>query len=327
MINDSQGRTLIYDAFVKAGILTLVSTFYKTTDPPLNIVVGARSATEHGANEREPVRWFEVPVDGIPTTISIDGVTYPIKVSVHNPVVGGLAVATLFKDDHVFLPHMLAYYRRLGVTKFYLFYNGPALPAGLPTGADIEYGLWDFKYWNHSAKWAPSELGWGHAAQMTFLTMMRCRYLSDHSWMGFVDIDEFVYPENGASLLDVLELSPPDSVVVIQNYWAYLEKEGTAICNDWSINYGKRTKAFYRGGFGGMVGIHRPKESEDIGKQRSREAQRVHLTEELKLLHMINFGQAADRRSLVTVLRSQQQPGHRAKNLMAPGHRRLSLVR
>jgi len=288
MIKDSKGRTLIYDAFVKHGILTLVSVYYHYMDPPLAIIVNGKQATECGVNEGEPCRYFEVPVSEIPSSIQIDGQTYPIEVSILDTVAGskGLAVATLFKDDHRFLGQMVDYYRKKGVTYFYLFYNGPQLPDGLPSGPDLHYGLWDFTYWNYfGVVHDIRDLGWRHAAQPAFLTMIQTKYLADHSWLGLVDIDEFVYPERG-TLIETLERSSQD-VVLVASHWAYLNK-GNSVLYTLTADY-KRSKAFYRGRYTGLVGIHGPKGSEMVDKMS-----------EIKMFHIINFQQYGERKSLIS---------------------------
>ena len=182
MIRDATGQVIIYDIFVRDNICYLISTYHRQSDPPLNIVVNGCVAKEVGFKEYEPIRYFHVPVLTPPTAVTINGVTHELTAPV--PVVsrlggGGIAVATLFKNDRAFVSSAVDWYRAQGVEDFYFYFNGPTLPEGLPTGMGIHYGIWDFPYWN-AQKYPDS---FNHGAQTTFLTMIRLRYMPYHSWM------------------------------------------------------------------------------------------------------------------------------------------------
>jgi hypothetical protein len=286
MIADATGRTLIYDAFVRDGFLYLVSTYWHFREAPITIRVGDAIAEEVGVNELEPVRYFRVSVGSSspPTEIQIDDVTYSFKEPV--PVLAvkaqnkGLAVATLFKQDHKHIPSMIEWYRAHGVDDFYLYYNGTELPAGLPTGPGIHYGLWPFRYWHPGTKINKKETGWMHAAQPAFITMITLRYMPDHSWMGLVDIDEHVCPVTAdLKLCDVLaDVSSGFDVVKVRNYYAIRNPDSISFGSESQGGWTHRTKCFYRGSFRGLCGIHQPKTKCSILE-----------CESLRMLHMANY--------------------------------------
>lgn len=284
MLKDSAGRTIIYDAFVKDGWLTLVSTYYHYRDgPALTIRVEGRTMEEFGRNEYEPVRYFRLQLadgENAPTEIEINGATHRLAIDVlpSRPRSTGFAVATLFKHDWAHVGAMIDWYRLQGCTAFYLYFNGPALPPGLPEGPDVHYRLWDFQYWN-VANYKNKETGWVHAAQMTFLTMARFRHLPDHDWLGFVDIDEHVWSQKGRSLLYALADIPSDvSVVRVPCHWA-LRAPGRIIYTKAGEAIGIRSKCFYRGSYDGLISVHNPK---PVGSPLD--------SPELLMLHITNYG-------------------------------------
>jgi len=278
VIHDAQGRTVIYDIFVRDGICYLVSTYWHSRDPPLRIVVEGREAEEIGYNEYEPVRYFRVPVTAAPVTVTIDGAEY--RLAAPAPTVGegapkGLAVATLFKRDYAHIRSMIEWYRAQGVETFYLYFNGPALPPGLPIGPGIQYRLWNFQFWNYTKP------GWGHAAQTAFLTTARLRHMPDHSWIGLVDIDECVANPTGPTVAETLAAVPAEyNVVRVRNRWAFKLHDRLiyTTVGDPATEWEQRTKCFYRGSYTGLCGIHQPKPGAA-----------VIVSESLLMLHVVNY--------------------------------------
>lgn len=283
MIKDAAGRTIIYDAFVKDGWLTLISTYYHYREgPALTIRVGGRIMEEVGRNEYEPVRAFRLKLadgESAPTKIEINGAAHQLPVSVIptcKPATG-FAIATLFKHDWEHVGSMIDWYRAQGCTAFYLYFNGPALPPGLPQGADLHCRLWDFQYWNR-ANYKDKETGWVHAAQTAFLTMVRFRHLPDHEWIGLVDIDEHVWSHEGRRIVDTLATVTPDvSVVRVPCHWA-LRAADRIIYTKIGEAPGIRSKCFYRGSYDSFISVHNPKG--DVTPLDSPE---------LRMLHVVNY--------------------------------------
>jgi hypothetical protein len=283
MIQDPEtGQQLIYDAFIRDGWLYMVSTYYHYMDDPHTIVVDGRQAEAVGVNEYEPVVYYRVRVDGVPTTVSINGDVYNFPYSLD--VLGSgtpscLSIATLFKHDYTFIPDMLQWYRSQGATAFYLYFNGPELPPGLPQSPDVHYRLWNFRYWNPGSNYKDPETGWVHAAQTAFLTMVRLRHLPDHTWTGLVDIDEVVVSVDGRPLIDALaDVSAGYACVRIQNHWAF-RAANRIIYSQESTGPVARTKCFYRGTYDALCGIHGPKMAATDTVQN---------TTDFRMLHIVN---------------------------------------
>lgn len=312
MLKDTFGRTIIYDAFVRDGWLTLISTYYHYREgPALTIRVGGRTMQEFGRNEYEPVRYFRLRLadgEGAPSEVEINGVTHrlPIEVLPCRPRSAGFAVTTLFKHDWAHAGAMVDWYRAQGCTAFYLYFNGPVLPSGLPQGPDIHYRTWDFLYWN-PGNYRDKETGWVHAAQMTYLTMARFRHLPDHEWLGFVDIDEHVWSNDGRNLTEVLATIPPAAMVVrTPCHWA-LRAPGRIIYTKVGERVGTRSKCFYRGDFNGMIGVHNPHSYTSIVDPPT-----------LVMLHITNYGHS-DRIKLIKEPRGVVPWPGEAQNLTDAG--------
>jgi hypothetical protein len=283
MIPGPEGRTLIYDAFVREGVCYLTSTYWHYREPPMVIEIDGVRAEEIGHNEYEPVRYFRVPVTGVPTAVTINGIRFAFPVALDilpAPAGKGLAVATLFKHDHAYIGSMIEWYRTQGVTDFYLYFNGPVLPAGLPSGSGIHYGLWNHRYWNPT-NWRDKETGWVHAAQTAFLTMARLRYLPDHEWVGFVDIDEHVWPSDGRRIRETLQdISAEVNVVFVSNHYAFRSHDCLIYTTVSEGGWAGRTKCFYRGTYRGLCGVHAPKGSDYVRFNY----------EDMPMLHVVNYG-------------------------------------
>jgi hypothetical protein len=282
MIQDPEtGRQLIYDAFVRDGWLYMVSTFYHYMDDPHVIVVDGLQAEAIGVNDYEPVSYYRVQVgETVPTTVIINGDTYTFPESLDVLGTGtrsSLAIATLFKHDYQFIPDMLSWYRSQGVTAFYLYFNGPQMPPGLPQGPDVHYRLWNFRYWNPGCDYKDRETGWVHAAQTAFLTMVRLRHIPEHAWTGLVDIDEVVVSVDGRPLVAALnDISDGYTCVRVQNHWAF-RAANRIIYSQESEGPVARTKCFYRGSYDALCGVHGPKM-----------AYAVLNTTDLRMLHIVN---------------------------------------
>lgn len=282
MFQDASGKIIVYDAFLRDGFLYLVSTFYHHRDVPHIILFNGIQAEIVGYNEGEPVCYYRVPCNEQPTIITIDETNYtfstPIDVLSTADYKGGLAIATLFKHDYKFIPYMVEWYRTQGFTAFYLYFNGSVLPPDLYKAPDIYYRLWNFPYWNR-ANYLDKETGWVHNAQPAFLTTARLRYLPNHDWIGFVDIDEMVMSVDGRPLNEALcDISVNIDCVRVQNHWAFRATD-YIVYTLTSYGIEGRTKCFYRGSYTGLCSIHRPK-----GDMRS-----LYESTELRMLHIVNF--------------------------------------
>lgn len=273
MIFNDKGQAIIFDAFIRENFLYLISTYRLKSDPPMDIRFNNEKMKEMGRNRYEPNRYFVAPyqhnsnISLIETMISIiiNGQEYSFNVPIIQPKKKGFAIATLFKDDYDQIDDFVKYYRKQGVEKFYLYYNGPELPNDLPQGSDIYYNTWDFQYWNHT-DWYNWSKGWTHNAQASFITMIQIKYLKDHNWLGLIDLDEWIYPVKTNTILEALQSNNKSQVVMVQNYWAIRNNQEIKYHTK-PLSWETRTKCFYNGDkFQGWCGIHAPKNCSSVNK-------------------------------------------------------------
>lgn len=270
-------QPIIFDTFIRDGTLYLVSTYWSTSKPKVNVSVDGFKVEEHGLNQGEPVRYFSCKVNNVADLrIRVNGLLHRVKPSivvVPLKVKKRFAIATLFKHESpALIRRFLEYYRKQGCDAFYLYYNGPVLPNDMPFGTDIYYRLWNFPYFNKTHDYI-------HCAQMTFLTTVRFRHFEDCNWLALIDMDEIIYNlDNGCSLIDYIERCNDYDVIKLQNHWSTCPQSGgpitySLIGNGWSI----RTKCIYNRRFTGTFSIHEPKTS-----------CKILCCDELKLLHVVD---------------------------------------
>lgn len=232
-------RFLFFDAFIVEGSLVFVSTYYPDVVFDFNeveVTLDGRTLTrfeEVGRNEHEPTRAVVYPVSacapGSAHTLVVSYRTETLSrtITVDAPDTRRrFSLATLFKDDWCNLEPFVRYYREQGVERFYLFYNGalPAVRSGLPAGPDLVYGEWNFPYWLdrksrafHTDLVDPTAQKNFHHAQTAFLTLVRHRYLAGSSFLGLVDLDEFLFVR-GTTLREHLERTNPVSLTA-RSHW------------------------------------------------------------------------------------------------------------
>jgi len=276
VIKDSGGTIIVYDTFIRKGRLYFISTYLRSNEPKFSLKVEGQKVTEVGLNEPEPVRYFYCDVKAKELNLFING-----DISTLRPEVLALtkkiplAIATLFKyESGAQIQRFLDYYRMMGVTAFYLYYNGAELPEDLPVDVDVFYRLWDFPYWNDV------NMTYIHCAQSVFLTTVRFRHLPDCTWLALVDLDEFIYCDGGPLVHYLRDLPVDYDVLRVRNFWSLCSDSGGPIrYNTVGGNWLDRTKCIYNGSFNGLFAIHGPKA---YGLFKEFKA------EDLKLLHIVN---------------------------------------
>jgi hypothetical protein len=253
---------------------------------------------EVGASEREPARALVYRCVHDPTqpvrvritfrggkrqvyTLTPDSV--PPSLMTPPPTTrGGVAIATLFKNDYDQIPTWYEYYKSQGVSRFYLYYNGDlnvvqdklnklALAgAGAGAEAEISYHAWPFRYWTKPEGWL--QWPYEHHAQMAFLTAARMRYLPLHDWLIMGDLDEFIHSNTPSQRLsEYLQAHEESPYVMVANTWAYepdkttsasasASAEFTIVANWRPLPCPWRSKVIYNGRrYQGLFGIHQPK--------------------------------------------------------------------
>jgi hypothetical protein len=105
-----------------------------------------------------------------------------------------ISLTTLFKDDYNIFPLFYDYYKKQGITHFYMYYNGKITPEirNIIQGENVTLIEWDYNYWNDV-----TICKYNHHAQMGQLNHALYRYGKNiTNYMIFCDLDEYLYIPN-----------------------------------------------------------------------------------------------------------------------------------
>lgn len=133
-----------------------------------------------------------------------------IKTSINNT----LSITTLFKDDFKLINIFYNYYKKQGVNKFYMYYNGILNDEKkklykLPGIVLIQ---WNFKYWNNSGCFK-------HHAQLGQMHHAIYRYgIENNEYMIFCDLDEYMHIPNN-TLIKFINRNKSIDQIGFCNYW------------------------------------------------------------------------------------------------------------
>ncbi|WP_125461655.1 MULTISPECIES: glycosyltransferase family 92 protein [Rhodomicrobium] len=109
----------------------------------------------------------------------------------------GIAMAAIVKNEALYLPEWLEFHLMLGVRHIYLYDNGSTDNSPEVLTPFIRAGLVTVLPWrNFSAGLNPQALAYNHALG---------NFGSAYQWMAFIDIDEFLYPVEGDSLVSTMQ--------------------------------------------------------------------------------------------------------------------------
>lgn len=166
-----------------------------------------------------------------------------------------MCIATLFKDDYSWIETFYQYYKKQGVDYFYLWYNGDIeiVRDKLFQADDIEYGSWNFHYWDSPNK---------HHAQVPCLLTFQYKYFPYTDYASINDLDEFITGPD-TTIYDYCK-TINFKVLTVANYWSRLSKsdersKGTMELLVTEKSTGsQRRKAIYRSDFNDVIGIHGP---------------------------------------------------------------------
>jgi hypothetical protein len=283
-------NNLIYDIFIKNNYIYIISTFKHLSQKPLKITVNETLLNAHSSTEAFPMLYYSAKLIDNDTNTNTNTADFVININSQvtklgieyitpKPIRNKLAFATLFKDDHPFLPQMINHYRNQGVDCFYLYYNGPKLPNNLPQGPDINYYLWDIQpyFWPNKNNEFNHRL---HNAQTSFLTMIQHKYFDDNEWIILADLDELIINKKPQekTILDRLQQADAEvEAVSIRNHWAKIDKTGKIYYATKDLGPINRTKCIYRGSYKGWICVHHP-----FGA-----VNKVDMTD-LRMLHVVN---------------------------------------
>lgn len=182
-----------------------------------------------------------------------------------------LGLTTLFKDDYHIFPFFYDYYKKQGVSHFYMYYNGKTTPEireiFTKDKSDVTLIDWDFRYWNFldEEKEEAIEKGdylYAHHAQIGQLHHAIYRYGKDVcEYMAFCDFDEYLHIPN-MNLLQTLQEYPDIDILGFRNKWADAEmpnpssKFPETLLTSEPFPYGKRSKNIYKMSSVNTIYIH-----------------------------------------------------------------------
>lgn len=297
-----EDRYLFSDLVIRDSTLYCVSTYYndyKVNFAKVDMKVNGKKLTsfkESGYDEPEPCRIIMYTVE--PAT------SYDIEVSfLHRNMKYTILpekskswtfiACTLFKYDYYNIEGYYHYYKKQGVEKFFLYYNGllSEMKGKLFTAPEIEYYEWPFCYFdtqpskdiryhgNGYYKMMNVKPNHGHHAQLMFLNTVRIKYFPYTEYLLLNDLDEYIYNPDRTILEQVKMISKP--CVAFANKWSAIKEEtkdayvlnvstvmhdmycrskehSTKNCEKKCDGY-DRAKCVYHKSYTGFFGVHHPK--------------------------------------------------------------------
>jgi hypothetical protein len=180
-----------------------------------------------------------------------------------------LTLTTLFKDDYKLFPFFYDYYKKQGVSHFYMYYNGkitPEIQKFLGGIIEIENDVtlieWDYIYWNDMTL---AKNKYQHHAQLGQIHHAIYKYGKDiNDYMIFCDFDEYLHIPNN-TLLGFIMQYPDIDVVGFRNKWAepvnYFDNSKpntfpSKLITSKPFRYGERSKNIYKLSSINTISIH-----------------------------------------------------------------------
>jgi FkbM family methyltransferase len=166
-----------------------------------------------------------------------------------------LVAMTLFKDDAYLIPHYVNYYKKMGVERFYLYYNGTESLDTFPKIENVEYISWGYPYKKDHK----------HYAQLGAMTDMLYYSRNFAKYVLFNDMDEYItWKPQHISFKEHILTSNYDIYAFLNNF--VFVKDGDVInINDptlclktFQMQYGKRSKCIVRPTSLQLMGVHEP---------------------------------------------------------------------
>jgi hypothetical protein len=274
--NNDKKDVLFFDVFYKNNKIHLILPIYNQPYSPNDIKLRVNNDThplvlskKFERNGYEPTLiyiydYFAFSTE-IKLTIEYKNITreYNVTHIICNEPLKKLGITTLFKDDYHVFPFFYEYYKKQGVSHFYMYYNGKITPEireifTKDKSDDVTLIEWDFRYWNFldTEKEAAIKKGdylYAHHAQLGQLHHAIYRYGKDVcEYMAFCDLDEYLYIPK-YSLLDFIQTYPTMDLLGFRNKWAndditLLENKQfpSKLITSEPFNYGIRSKNIYR---------------------------------------------------------------------------------
>ena len=281
--NNDKKDVLFFDVFYKNNKIYLILPIYNQPYSPNDIKLQVNNDThplvlskKFERNGYEPTLIYVYDYFAfskkIKLTVEYQNTIrrYNLKHIICNDTLKKLGLSTLFKDDYLAFPFFYEYYKKQGVSHFYMYYNGKITPEireiFTKNKSDVTLIEWDFRYWNFldEEKEAAIEKGdylYAHHAQPGQLQHAIYRYGKDVcEYMAFCDFDEYLHIPN-MNLSQFLQQYPDVDIVGFCNKWAETTsvedlKTHTTILTSEPIPYGKRSKNIYKMSSVNTIYIH-----------------------------------------------------------------------
>lgn len=172
-----------------------------------------------------------------------------------------LCLTTLFKDDYTLFSLFYDYYKKQGVSHFYMYYNGKLTPEIHEAfhKTDVTLIEWDYMYWIDESR----KCKYYHHAQMGQIHDALYRYGKDNcNYMIFCDLDEYLYLPNNNILNYIIQNKHTVDMIGFCNKWAntidnHIPSEfPSKLLTSKKFNYGERSKNIYKVTSVNTIGIH-----------------------------------------------------------------------
>ncbi|WP_423216735.1 glycosyltransferase family 92 protein [Streptococcus equinus] len=122
------------------------------------------------------------------------------------------SICGIFKNEGLYLKEWIDYHLKIGIDHFYLYNNFSDDNYESVLRPYVQTGIVDLINW-------PVEQG-----QLSAYEDCIFKFKSESSWIGFIDIDEFITPLNGVNFIN--ELTKLENRPVVKIYWKIFGSSG-----------------------------------------------------------------------------------------------------
>ena len=267
-------KYLFFDIFYKDNKLYLILPIYNNPIQPNTIKISINNDNVNHLlqitdtkikNEPEPALIYIYDcisnLDTIKVNVEYNNIskTFTLK----NCIISNkhdLSLTTLFKDDYELFPLFYEYYKKQGVSHFYMYYNGKLTEQikEIFNFNDVTLIEWDYQYWNDST------CTYRHHAQLGQMHHAIYRYGKNISdYMIFCDLDEYLHiPNSGNNIKNYILNNKDIDTFGFCNKWSntidniYPNTFPNSFFTSNIIEYGARSKNIYKISSINTIGIH-----------------------------------------------------------------------
>jgi hypothetical protein len=262
-------RYLFFDIFYKADKIYLISPIYNNPIDPDTIKISVNNKLLEISDviikdSYEPISIFIYNYKSTKSEIEVLVEFYTIikiytlkNINIINK--HELAITTLFKYDFKLFPIYYEYYKKQGVTHFYMYYNSTITSdvKKMFDYKDVTLIEWNFEYWNIDCKYE-------HHAQLGQIHHAIYRYGKDIcNYMIFCDLDEYLFIPEYTIINYIMENNDIDTIGFCNHWCKTLDDKipdtfpNKFVSKD-KLEYGKRSKNIFKIDSINTIGIHHP---------------------------------------------------------------------